>query len=384
MIYNLFRLVFYLINIPVYYISGFVSKNNDIWIIGAWNGKRYSDNSKYFYEYVIKKSKIRIIWLTKDALLKKNILSSGQEAYHPYSFLGYYYTLKAKIIVVNSSFKDVNRFAIKNSISINLWHATNLKIIGCDIPNEYCYKCYPRGFNYYSIKYNLFPFMKENYDYTIAASQFSAKVMMSAFCLKKEQIIFSGLPRTDIIKNDIKHEPYNIMYLPTFRDDSKINCFLYFNEKKMNNVFIKNNMIFTYNLHFADKNKFDFNSNRILPLKKTEDLYEKLRETDLLITDYSSVFFDFLLTKKPIIFFPFDLENYKKSDRGFYYDYMKVTPGPKCYNWDEVLDNILLFFSGVDNFKNERDYVSSIFNTYNDFDNCSSLFEKIINAYDNH
>ena len=57
---------------------------------------------------------------------------------------------------------------------------------------------------------------------------------------------------------------------------------------------------------------------------------------DLLITDYSSIFFDFLLLDRPIVFFPYDLEQYLSQDRAMYFDYEIMTPGPKCRTYDEL------------------------------------------------
>jgi CDP-glycerol glycerophosphotransferase len=61
-----------------------------------------------------------------------------------------------------------------------------------------------------------------------------------------------------------------------------------------------------------------------------------LKYTDILITDYSSIYFDFLLHNKPIIFYPYDLEYYKSKDRGLIFDYDKFTPGPKAYNLNQL------------------------------------------------
>ena len=58
--------------------------------------------------------------------------------------------------------------------------------------------------------------------------------------------------------------------------------------------------------------------------------------SDLLITDYSSIFFDFLLLDRPIIFFAYDLEDYLQNDRNMYFNYDSMTPGAKCRTYDEL------------------------------------------------
>lgn len=380
MINNILTSIFYLLNVPAYYISGFIKRKENIWIFGAWDGKRYSDNSKHLYEYIIKNTKVKGIWLTKNNEIIKALRNAGCDVHHVYSILGYYYSMTAKILIVSSSFRDINRFAIKGAISINLWHAINLKKICCDISEEYCYKCRPKGINYSYFKYLLFPFMRENYNYVLASSNKSAKTIKTAFCLEKSQVIISGLPRTDVLKSKGKNAVYNILYLPTFRDHSQINLFENFNVNKMSSFFKQNKMIFSYNLHFADKSTYSFNNEYLVRLDPNDDIYEKMSETDLLITDYSSVYFDFCLTNRPIIFSPFDIDIYNKINRQFYYNYMDVTPGPKCYDWDEVLEQIKIFYSGKDLYKEERKSINKIFNSYTDFENRKRITAKIFKA----
>jgi len=107
------------------------------------------------------------------------------------------------------------------------------------------------------------------------------------------------------------------------------------------------------------------------------DTYELLARTHILIADYSSVYFDFLLTEKPIIFAPFDYENYIKNDREFYYDYDEVTPGPKCKDWDDVLDWIAKFTKNPSLFLQERIAMKNRFHQYQDGQNCKRVYEKI-------
>ena len=85
------------------------------------------------------------------------------------------------------------------------------------------------------------------------------------------------------------------------------------------------------------------------------DVYTFLSEVDILITDYSSIYFDYLLWERPIIFFPYDLEYYRDEDRGLIFEYDEYTPGPKIFNAKE-LENVLS--KGIDDFRSsyERNY----------------------------
>ena len=98
-----------------------------------------------------------------------------------------------------------------------------------------------------------------------------------------------------------------------------------------------------------------------------------------MITDFSSVHFDFLLMDRPIIFAPFDKEEYLKDDREFYFNYDEVTPGPHAKNWSEILNYIENFVQDPTLFEEERIQVKSRFNKYTDANNCQRVFSVIEN-----
>lgn len=84
------------------------------------------------------------------------------------------------------------------------------------------------------------------------------------------------------------------------------------------------------------------------------DVYPILREVDILVTDYSSIFFDFLLLDRPIVFFPFDLGTYLAKERSMYFDYDAMTPGPKAYNINSLIDNLGRLAQGSDPWAEDR------------------------------
>ena len=109
--------------------------------------------------------------------------------------------------------------------------------------------------------------------------------------------------------------------------------------------------------------------------------YSKLEKLlpyiDILITDYSSIFYDFIILDKPIIFFPFDITHYNQVDRKFYGNYNKQTPGVKCYNWSDIIIEIKKIFSGQDSFVLERQIIVEETYKYKDIYNCSRIVDLI-------
>ena len=106
------------------------------------------------------------------------------------------------------------------------------------------------------------------------------------------------------------------------------------------------------------------------------DMYPLLREADVLITDYSSVFFDYLLLDRPIIFAPFDIRQYVAAERELFYEYDQVTPGPKAKDWPDVL-RLLKEAIQNDTWSATRREVCLRFNKFNDSNNSERVYQAI-------
>ena len=117
---------------------------------------------------------------------------------------------------------------------------------------------------------------------------------------------------------------------------------------------LKENQILYVNLHNFISEGIDFGDYKnILPFPKEYETYEFLSIADCLITDYSSVFFDFANLKRPVLFYTYDIEKYKNQLRGFYIDMNTEVPGPLLYTSEEVVDAIL----NIDQINEEYKYI---------------------------
>lgn len=123
----------------------------------------------------------------------------------------------------------------------------------------------------------------------------------------------------------------------------------------------------------------NFNSRLIFLGEEVSDVNILLPHLDILLTDYSSVYFDYLLLDRPIVFTPFDLQEYKNSSRELYEDYEDVTPGIKCKNWKEVEVALSELINGHDNYKLERSLVRAKHFSY--VDNRNSM--RVVNIINN-
>jgi CDP-glycerol glycerophosphotransferase (TagB/SpsB family) len=140
-------------------------------------------------------------------------------------------------------------------------------------------------------------------------------------------------------------------------------------------------LVKVHRFHLGEVRLLDRSLSNVLFVKDEDidqDIYNILSETDLLITDYSSVYFDYLLLNKPIIFAPFDIDSYIASERPLYYNYADVTPGPKARNWDEVIKCIEAIVRKSDVYEEQRLKVDSVFNAYHDGYSSQRVYQAIV------
>jgi len=381
-------LIKYTTNLLLYWISFIVPKNKKIWIFGSWGGHRYADNSRYLFEYIKKNTDIRGIWITKDKIILKKLQNEGFEVYLAYSMKAIYYSMRAKVLFVTQAISgDLHYFNIHPSIyKVQLWHGAPLKKILHDSHFAQTKLKYQSRRKMINI---LFPFYEEKYNLLTACSEEDKKSFSSAFLIKEEKIKILGYPRNDILANShLNNKSKKILYAPTLRRDNENKVLDIFSIKEIEHIessLLKTNSKLYVKLHPLNipNKKLIENMKKtksIILLSNDVDLQEELKYYDILITDYSSIYFDFLLTGRPIIFAPFDHAEYIINDRTFYYDYNEVTPGPKIKNWNEALIWINKFSDCPDLYLNERIKITNRFHFYQDFHSSKRIVEYVVKA----
>lgn len=141
------------------------------------------------------------------------------------------------------------------------------------------------------------------------------------------------------MKDHRKHGEKVILYAPTFRDNLRSP----FEDDGMDvakwlDVACQDNLLIVMKLHPHMLGRTPtFQNNLVLQIEPNSDIYPLLSYVDLLITDYSSIYFDFLILDRPIVFFAYDLTRYISDGRKLIFDYDTMTPGPKAYTFDELL-----------------------------------------------
>lgn len=397
MTYNkIFRILAFPLSFLLSILSMIFPKDKSIWVFGAWFGQRYSDNSRYLFEYVcMNKPEIRAVWLTRNRKIADGIERTGREVYTVNSLKGFWVALRAASVFISSDMIDINPAACNGALKVQIWHGIPLKKIGLDykIPGTPDYPFYLR------ILKKIWWKMFYRYDLVISSSPIVSERFATAFGVRKERILLTGYPRNDVILsgNTPRVDAFEelrtrwnadkvVFYAPTFRgqrgDGRDLFCGL--DMQKLKKSLISHNAAFFIKLHFVQRDQTTLSNSEInqyhmhlFSEEEAPDINYLLPHTDLLITDYSSVYFDYLLLNRPIIFTPFDIENYNTLDREFYEDYDQATPGPKCRNWEEVIKTLDDILNGNDMYRQSRIEKRDVYHAYTDANSCERIVRHI-------
>lgn len=319
-------------------------KNNQI-LFMSFGGQKYDDSPKALYESIIKDpyfDKYNIVW----AFVNPNAFNIPRGSKVKVDTLKFYKTaIQSKIWINNSSVQRGLNIKTNKTIELNTWHGTPLKKMGCDIETNqsYTHKEKNIGKTFYC-----------------AQSEFDRDIWIRFFNTDIKNIIISDLPRNDELVNysqekvlavkrklGIPLDKEVILYAPTFREydrDSKDGCFINppidlvkWKEK------LGNKYVVLFRAHYEVAKYLEIkNDGFIYDVTNYASLNELMIVSDLLISDYSSVYFDFSILERPIFCFVYDFELYKKF-RGLYEKPLDSLPSRMNQNEDELLDDILNF-----------------------------------------
>ena len=377
-----------IISFPIRVLRVFYPVNKNVWVFGSGNGQTFSDNSKYFFLYLLKnKTNEKPIWITHNKQVIQEIKDLGGTAYHNLSFLGIHYTLLANYLVWSSRRSDV-LFFNNNRTIINLWHGTFSKKIVYDYSGKsvkdtfIISKLWSKmvvGFNHKDV------------DIISTTSDFFMPIMKSAF--NNNQTFITGQPRNDLFfqnnNSNIKKElglqnHYIITYMPTHRKYGKgdQNPVIFTKNKETEKYFNDHNIKVLIKLHPNMSSEMVVNNSSILNVTDLViDTQEILYITDLLITDYSSCVIDYLLLDRPIIFYLYD--DYEKvEENDLYFKLEDHAPGGITNNESQLLIEIKKAFSNDDYFLDKRQEMLKLFNKYNDGLSSERMYHLIKNLDD--
>ncbi len=355
----------------------------------------YTDNTRVFYEYLLEQKKIeeyQFIWFVNDKKYFKkgktertkfiNIWNSKNKI-TIFGWIKYIYFTKKAMYIIHT-----NRSMIRVNPKTKIIYLTH----GCPTKN---------------VKNSRL--LNHDVDYVIVGSDYDLKSYAEHYNCDEDKIIALGLTRNDLFFREVSESRNTffkvnnlennkiITWLPTFRkakNGNRIDSFFNFplgipiiyskkDLEKLNSFLKANNLVIFLKPHpiqdLMTLYNYELSNFKIIDEKFLEEnnllLNNLLMFSDSLITDYSSVFNDYLLTNRPIIFTTDDYLEYKQT-KGFMIDnYIEQVPGIKIDNIDELYFALNDFLNKVDNYEEKRlDYCKRV-NKYRDGNSCLRLME---------
>jgi CDP-glycerol glycerophosphotransferase len=358
--------------LPAYALGAIASllvpRRRDLWVFGS--GPGVGEGSLALYRAVSSAEPARpLLWLARDEVDLAAARRMGIPAVLKAGRQGFWATLRAQVIVVSHGFGDANRYGIRGGFVVQVWHGIPLKLINLDSPATVRTRLLPDSALVRRMLRLMYRTAARSIDLLPAASEVSAVRLRSAFALPADRVVVTGDPRDDVL---LRGEPGQreadartllfgylglepsgqrvLLYAPTWRDGAvdpgipstqdwqRIAAML---EASDSLLVVRPHPLGVgeYAEGFAASDRI-----RLLSAAACVEVTPVLPAVDLLITDYSSIAFDFALTGRPIVYLAADVAAYSAA-RGLYVPYDSFSGGTEVATWGELLARIALLDS---------------------------------------
>lgn len=307
----------------------FIRPDDRLIVFVSFGGRRYDDSPKAIYEAMLADKRFdecRLVW----AFIEPNLFDLPRGEKIRIDTLHYFTTiLKARIWVTNSSMTRGLAFSGIRSFELNTWHGSAIKKMGSDVKT---------GSKAFGLKGEI-----EYNGVMLAQSQYDVEVFSRAFQRPQDSFRITGLPRNDILAHinlklqeqaksrlSIPVEKHVILYAPTYREyekDSANNCVLTppVNFEKWS-INLGEDFVVLFRAHYEVAKVMGIkDSQYVKDVSSYPNLNDLMIASDILISDYSSIFFDYSIQGKPMLCFAYDYDLYE-HERGVYFDIRKYLP----------------------------------------------------------
>ncbi|MPQ49022.1 hypothetical protein GCQ56_18650 [Marinifilum sp. N1E240] len=351
--------------------------------------KFFFDNSKYQFEYMREKNDFNSILFTPNKNLYRKLEETFPgEVVYAWSLKGFFLFLRSKHVIISYGISAA-AFApyylhekFKNIIYLG--HGTPMKKMGLQTP----------VWRKYGKEKQL-----QKYSYMAGSSPLEQIIHAAGFNIDMDKVWVSGLPRNDyllkefnlntdlLLKNPFLDRKI-ILYAPTWREEGhKTHFFPFedFNADQLSKYLEKEDAYILVRGHKEDikrktlgKTHDFFSIDRVIKADQDrfEDVYQLLPYVDILVTDYSSLWIDYLLMDRPIVFLPYDLEEYSQY-KGFFIDFEANTPGAKSSTQNEFITHLSRYFEQPQTHAKWRKKIRDLYHTHQDAYSCERVYNEI-------
>lgn len=361
--------------IPVL-LSFFAKRENNYIVLNSFHNIQFNDNTKFLFFYLIKNTSYKIRFVINDNNFRQQLSNKyGNYFIETLTFKGKMNALKANTWIVNAFEFPVGGFFMKFRRNIiHLSHGMHIKNAGLGEKDLSFVK---------KIYYKL---LKTNISYTLATSEFFRDYTKKYLGVKDSQIIINGYPRYDFLlenqKQNNSEDITRILYAPTWRHYSDVELFPFpdFEINKLEEFCLKNRIEINIRVHPRFEDKIPQYLLKAKCIKNYSsavepDINNSLWKFDMLITDYSSILYDFYLLDRPVFYFDYDRNIYEEIN-GFAVNYDIIATG---YHPKTMKD----FFDGIidakqnDSFSKKRNEINILCNNPSE-NNSKNLVSKLI------
>ena len=361
----LYKAYYYVLSFCFFCIRPFIRPDDKLILFNSFAGRKFDDSPKAIFDEMKKDQRFKgykLVWAFHQP---EKFAVDGAEKIKTDGFKYFITVISARVWITNSSVERGLNIKGKNNYFFNTWHGTPLKRMGSDISAD------NESFgNKRSKKIS-------SYDAFCSQGNYETEIFSRAFRIPKQRFIEAGLPRNDILANyteeyrrqlreklNIRPDQTVILYCPTFREyDREGNLGVVMappvDLKKWERE-LGNGYVFFMRAHYeVSKAMTAENSFFVRDMTDYPDLNELYIAADLLISDYSSVFFDYSITGKPMLHFCYDYDKYS-SERGMYFDIREKISGA------ETEDGLIALIKGM-NAEEERKKTAAFRSQYVNF-----------------
>lgn len=294
----------------------------------SFGGQKYDDSPKSVYEMMIQDVRFKnfeFIWAFTDKSLESNVKKDKRTKFVKIDTPRYFkYVLSSKVWITNTSVERSFNLKRKKIIYMNTWHGTPLKKMGFDIQYAKSNKHIAR---------NMLA------DIFLAQSDYEAEIFSRIYGIPMSNMVKVGLPRNDKLGTMRNQEKKNIkekllitsnkkiiLYAPTYRDSAITHEDENIKNSLVNWIeYLKNDYVVLVRAHYEVNQAIDNLNQKIIDVSQYPSLNDLMEISDILLTDYSSIMFDYSILKKPIYLYCYDFERYN-NERGLYFDPRKYFP----------------------------------------------------------
>lgn len=361
--------------VTIHTLSRFVPKSRKLIVFGGEGGNGFRGNTKYLFLEMAKDSRLRCVWITRNPKVASHLQGMGYEAYTHNSGKGILYQLRAYFVIHSHSINDdFNKALLGGAISYNTWHGVGLKKVWGANKNTFSYKVLHdsnrirRFFGKFVVRANQ---AKESY--VVSTSDAVSSYYPETFLVPKENVLQLGQVRNDVFFNDTEEDAAIpewirsgkiILYMPTHRNFGKLetDINLVINFEELDGFCEKHGYKFLVKRHMFSSGQVPASYGNIIDISESDyDPQLLLKYADILVTDYSSCYTDYLLLDRPVIFYSYDLNLYLQKSNQMYFNYFDVTPGPKVNTFNEFFGAVEEAIEEPDRHREKRKRVLDIF-----------------------